>query len=166
MTLDAFNALSESAARDQLALCCSSDAWIDAMLVRRPFGTQSALVATADSMWAGMGESDILEAFAGHPKIGNMASLKARYAASGSLAASEQAGVGAASDAVIERLAKGNASYEARFGFIFIVCASGKSADEMCSLLEERLANSRDVELQIAAEEQRKIMQLRLEKLL
>lgn len=166
MSLETFNALEECAAREQLMLCCSADAWITGMLARRPFASRAALIASADSVWASMQESDLLDAFAGHPKIGDVASLKAKYAASGALAASEQAGVGAASDALIERLAQGNARYEMRFGFIFIVCASGKSAGEMCDLLETRLANGRELELRLAAEEQRKILQLRLEKLL
>jgi OHCU decarboxylase len=93
-------------------------------------------------------------------------SLKAKYAATGHLAAAEQAGVSDASDAVITRLAAGNAAYEQRFGFIFIVCATGKTAAEMLALLEERLDNDRDTELAIAAEEQLKILMIRLEKLL
>lgn len=136
------------------------------MLARRPLADESALRDAAQAVWQDLGETDWLEAFAGHPRIGDVASLQARYADSAHLAAREQAGVAAATDSVIERLAAGNAAYEQRFGFIFIVCATGKRADEMCALLEARLANDRDEELRIAAGEQLKILLLRLEQLL
>ncbi len=166
MSLAEFNKLDDAAARQALLLCCVSERWVRAMLDARPFASDDAFRAQADRCWAETQERDWLEAFEGHPKIGDVDSLKAKYANSGSLAAHEQASVADADGDVINRLAEGNASYEARFGFIFIVCATGKTAREMCELLEARLANDRAVELTIAAEEQRKIMQLRLEKLL
>lgn len=166
MTLEEFNGLPEAAARDALALCCVSDRWLDGMLARCPFPSREALLQAGDAVWEALEEADILQAFTGHPKIGDAGSLGKKYAASGSQAAAEQAGVDAADEALIARLAEGNARYLARFGFIFIVCASGKSASEMCALLEQRLGNERDRELRVAAEEQRKILQLRLEKML
>lgn len=166
VSLDEFNALSADRAREFLALCCVSERWIDGMLAARPFRDVVSLRATADAIWASLEEADFLQAFEGHPKIGDVDSLQRKYAASGSMAAGEQSGMASADRSVIERLAAGNERYEARFGFIFIVCASGKSAAEMSELLEERLDNRRDAELAIAAEEQRKILQLRLEKLL
>jgi 2-oxo-4-hydroxy-4-carboxy-5-ureidoimidazoline decarboxylase len=166
VTVEDFNALPEGAARTQLALCCVAERWVDGMLAARPFRDRSAVLALADDVWATMGEADLLQAFEGHPKIGDVNSLREKYAASSHLASGEQSSVQAADEETIARLAAGNAAYETRFGFIFIVCATGKSAEEMCALLEARLHNPREEELAIAAEEQRKILQLRLEKLL
>ena len=166
MTLAAFNELDESSARTALADCCVSHRWIAAVLARRPFASDEALRRAAEQCWDGLGEADWLEAFEGHPKIGDVTSLRAKYASSAALASSEQAAVAGADEAVLERLARGNSDYEARFGFIFIVCATGRSAAEMCDLLEARLHNSREEELRIAAAEQRKILMIRLEKLL
>lgn len=163
MDVNAFNALDEDAARRALESCCVAVRWVDGMLAQRPFASLQALSSAADAVWAQMNETDILEAFEGHPKIGDVNSLKAKYAHTGGLAAHEQASVSAASDDVIQRLADGNTAYEQRFGFIFIVCATGKSAAQMLALLEDRLHNERVQELTIAAEEQRKITQLRLE---
>ncbi len=164
MDLQRFNT-DEEFARSQLASCCVAQRWIDGVLGQRPFTDEAQLRAAADAVWARMSEPDLLEAFEGHPKIGDVSSLKAKYASTASLAAHEQSSVGSATDEIIERLAAGNTAYEERFGFIFIVCATGKSAEEMCDLLEARLNNDRADELRIAGEEQRKIMQLRLEKL-
>lgn len=146
--------------------CCASDAWVERMLTGTPYPDAAAVVAAADRNWQGLDESDYLQAFAAHPKIGDIHSLKAKYADTQTLAAAEQSGVATADDAVIQALARGNRDYQNKFGFIFIVCASGKSAREMCELLQARLPNDRTTELQNAAEEQRKILQLRLEKLL
>lgn len=163
MTLTEFNALAPHDAAQALELCCVSRRWIEGMLSGRPYSDIQSLRLAADKVWASLTKEDYLEAFEGHPKIGDVNSLKAKYAGSGDLAAHEQSGVAQATQAVIERLAKGNQRYEERFAFIFIVCATGKSALEMCELLERRLENDPEAELQIAAEEQRKILQIRLE---
>lgn len=165
MDVQAFNNLPEREARELLASCCVAARWVDGVLSHRPFTDFGDLRDSADAVWSTMGEAELLEAFEGHPKIGDVNSLKEKYASTAGLAAHEQSSVGNASEDVIQRLADGNAAYEERFGFIFIVCATGKSAQEMCELLEVRLHNERDQELRIAAEEQRKILQLRLEKL-
>lgn len=166
MSIDAFNALADTAAAEALGRCCVSRRWIEGVLAGRPYADDVALREAARRSWLQLGEEDCLEAFEGHPKIGDIHSLRAKYAASGDLAAQEQAGVAQADDALIERLAAGNAEYERRFGFIFIVCATGRSAAEMCTLLERRLHNDRDKELRIAADEQLKILMIRLEQLL
>jgi 2-oxo-4-hydroxy-4-carboxy-5-ureidoimidazoline decarboxylase len=106
-----------------------------------------------------------LEAFEQHPKIGDINSLKKQYANTVAWASNEQAGVDAASDEVLQALAKGNDDYERKFGYIFIVCATGKSAGEMLELLQSRLTNDPESEIKIGAEEQNKITKLRLEKL-
>jgi 2-oxo-4-hydroxy-4-carboxy-5-ureidoimidazoline decarboxylase len=166
MSLESFNALPDDEADRVLADCCVSRVWIAGVREARPYASAADFRATAVRVWSRLEESDWLEAFEGHPKIGDVNSLKAKYASSGHLAAAEQSGVASAADAVIERLASGNRAYEERFGFIFIVCATGKSAEEMLALLEQRLDNERDEELSIAAEEQLKILLIRLEKLL
>ena len=136
------------------------------MVSGRPYSSAEALRSAADQNWQGLDESDYLQAFDGHPKIGDVGSLKTKYANTKELAAGEQSSVNVASDDTIRALADGNSAYEDKFGFIFIVCATGKSAAQMTALLQARLPNERNQELINAAEEQRKIFQIRLEKLL
>lgn len=166
MTLHEFNALTDDAARAELLRCCGSTRWAEKTLARRPFADKAAALAAADAAWAETGEKDWLEAFAHHPRIGGKDALRAKFAATKAWAQGEQASVAAADEATLDALEKGNANYEARFGFIFIVCATGKSAAEMLALLNARLPNDRAPELKIAAGEQHKITKIRLEKLL
>jgi len=132
------------------------------MLQRRPFGNDARLLSAARIEWFGLSESDWLEAFSHHPPIGDRASLESRFPGTHDLSSKEQAGVGGANAEVIAALAEANAHYLERFGFIFIVCATGKSAEEMLGLLRDRLNNDRATELRIAANEQAKITALRL----
>ena len=166
MSLDRLNNASIEQAQHQLLQCCTSQRWVERMIKARPFSNAKELSQAADLNWLNLTDADYLQAFEGHPKIGDVSSLKAKYASTKSLAAGEQSSVNDANDSVIDALAKGNRDYENKFGFIFIVCATGKSAQQMLDLLEERLPNNRDLEVKNAAEEQRKIFQLRLEKLL
>jgi 2-oxo-4-hydroxy-4-carboxy-5-ureidoimidazoline decarboxylase len=160
------DAMEEHGAREALARCCGAERWVDAMIARRPFGNDDALFRAAGEAWAAMEEGDILEAFAHHPRIGaDLASLRARFAPTKEWSAGEQAGVTSAGEQTLLALRDGNASYEARFGYIFIVCATGKSADEMLALLKARMNNTPDDELRIAAAEQAKIIEIRLSKL-
>jgi 2-oxo-4-hydroxy-4-carboxy-5-ureidoimidazoline decarboxylase len=152
-------------ARDLLQSCCGASAWVDRMMARRPFGSGEALVGAAREEWFALGRPDWLEAFSHHPKIGDRDSLRQRFARTAHLSEREQAGVDGASENVLEDLAEGNREYERRFGYIFIVCASGKSADEMLGLLRQRLPNAPDVEIRLAAEEQARITELRLMRL-
>ena len=145
---------SRDEARTLLAGCCGSTRWLDAMLARRPFGSMTALVESAATIWRGLSESDWLEAFSHHPKIGDRR-------ASG-VASREQSGVASASEDIVRQLADANREYEARFGYIFIICATGKSAISMLAALRDRLGNDAATEIRIAAEEQLKITQLRL----
>ena len=135
------------------------------MLRRTPFADWAAVKAAADETWWELDREDWLEAFSHHPRIGDIDTLRARFASTGAWASGEQSGVDSASDEVLGGLAEGNRRYEQQFGYIFIVCATGKSAAAMLGLLQERLGNSPDQELPIAAEQQRQIMQLRLDKL-
>jgi allantoinase len=153
--------------RDLLARCCSARAWIDAVLEdARNASPDLRLASLAERPFDRMTRDDWLEAFAGHPRIGDLESLRHRFGSTASLAASEQRGTLNTSDRVLRALAQGNAEYERRFGHIFIVCATDKSADEMLSLLEQRLSNDAATELAIAAGEQRRITRLRLAALL
>jgi 2-oxo-4-hydroxy-4-carboxy-5-ureidoimidazoline decarboxylase len=166
MSIEAINSASEEQARHSFRQCCTSERWVEGMVADRPYHSPEALVAAADTNWKNLSEADYLQAFDGHPKIGDVSSLKAKYADTKSLAAGEQSSVDAANDDTIQALAQGNSDYEDKFGFIFIVCATGKSATEMLELLQARLPNDRSSELRNAAEEQRKIFHIRLEKLL
>ena len=164
MTIEELNGLSAADAHDLFLRCCGSQTWARAMTARRPFLDRAAVGREADTIWLGLGQDDWLEAFASHPRIGSGGS--GRSGGSGQWAAREQAGMDVASDEIRRRIAQGNNEYEARFGFIYLVCATGKLAEDLLAILEERLTHTRDEELRIAAEEQRKITQLSLEKLL
>jgi len=155
----------DAEARRLLTTCCGSSRWVERMMARRPFGSTATLLASARDEWHGLTPDDWREAFAHHPKIGDRATLRAKFASTRHLAEQEQSGVAGASDAVLDALAEGNRGYEEKFGYIFIVCATGKSAEEMLALLQVRLNNRPDVEIHIAAGEQAKITEIRLESL-
>lgn len=162
LTLD--NA-SEDDARRMLTACCGVSRWVDRMLARRPFGSAEALLAAARDEWWGLTDADWREAFAHHPRIGDRDALRARFPATAHLSEREQSGVDGADDDVLDALAEANRAYEARFGYIFIVCATGKTAEEMLALLRERIGNEPADEIRIAAAEQAKITELRLQSL-
>jgi 2-oxo-4-hydroxy-4-carboxy-5-ureidoimidazoline decarboxylase len=165
--LAAWNATGESAALEAMLACCGAKRWAAAMVVLRPIGSVEELSDAADRAWAKMQESDWLEAFACHPRIGERnPALVAAHASAQSSAWSrqEQSSATIAKVSVLAELAEGNRLYEERFGFTYIVCATGKNADEMLAILKRRLASSRDAELREAAEQQRQIMQIRLGK--
>ncbi len=156
----------EREARRALLRCCASTAWADGMLRNRPFRDDAAVLRKADEVWATLTQSDYLQAFSGHPRIGaDKPQLRERFASTATWSSGEQAAVAHASEAVLDRLKELNDAYEARFGYLFIVCATGKSAQEMLQLLEDRMSNDPDTELAIAAAEQAKITKIRLEKL-
>ena len=166
MTLDQLNHLPPPEAWIAFERCCGASAWVEYMCARRPFRDPAELMREAERLAARLRPEDWREAFAHHPRIGDAVALRARFPATAGWARDEQGGAAAAPDATLEALARGNREYEERFGFTFVVCATGKSAEEMLAMLEARLGNPRDVELAIAAEEQMKITRLRLEKLL
>jgi 2-oxo-4-hydroxy-4-carboxy-5-ureidoimidazoline decarboxylase len=132
------------------------------MLGRRPFGSQEALMTAARDEWFALSEEDWREAFSHHPRIGDVADLRRRFPATHALSAREQRGVTGVSGEVLSALAEANRAYLERFGYIFIICASGRSAEEMLDALQRRLRNDPAVEILIAAEEQARIMELRL----
>jgi 2-oxo-4-hydroxy-4-carboxy-5-ureidoimidazoline decarboxylase len=158
----AWNALSRAEAVVALRHCCGAARWVEAMEKARPFADEADLKRASAAAFAGLGDADWREAFAHHPKIGDAASLRARFASTAHLAGREQAGVEGAAAKTLERLAALNRDYERRHGFIFIVCATGKSADEMLALLVARIDRDTAAELRTAAAEQEKITALRL----
>lgn len=166
MDLDQFNAMAVDQLKAELTRCCGSSRWVEQMIAARPFKSVSELMTCSDDVWQYLAVDDWQEAFAHHPKIGDLSSIKARFASTSAWAQGEQKGVASASDDVLEALAKGNSDYEQKFGYIFIVCATGKSADEMLVLLQERLKNEPAHEIRNAMHEQNKITRIRLEKLL
>ena len=165
MSLEYLNALSASEAANEFLKCCGSKRWADAMTRRRPYPNLEDLTLTANKIWWSLEPSDWLEAFRSHPKIGEKKTAEAVSQQAQNWAGQEQAAVQTASRETLDSLAELNQQYEAKFGFIFIVCATGKSADEMLALLRARLNNEIPIELRIAAAEQAKITEIRLKKL-
>ena len=157
-----FNQASQQEAFDLLMQCNTSERWCRQVADSRPFIDFAALIKTADAIWETSSETDLLQAFEGHPEIGDVSTLREKYQNTARSASHEQSGVNSANEVILSSLAKANKAYKEKFGFIFIVCASGKSAEEMLALLEARLPNSREEELINAAEEQRKITHIRL----
>lgn len=166
VSLADLNAMSEPQAKKLLAECCGASRWVSRMLARRPFKSRAAVLATADEIWRSLDSADWREAFSHHPRIGERKSATPHTARGSAWAAREQSGVEGADDDLRADLAAANREYEQRFGYIYIVFATGKSAEGMLALARKRLRNDTDVELRVAAEEQRKITRLRLDKLL
>lgn len=166
MNLEELNKLNTTELEVAFQQCCNAQKWYKGLAAAAPFSSEKELYQKSDKIWASCTEEDFLEAFLAHPKIGDVSSLAKKFQATKTWAGNEQSGVDSASMEVIERLAKGNDDYEKKFGFIFIVCATGKTAAEMLALLEARIDNDRAEELLIAAGEQHKITDIRLKKLL
>jgi OHCU decarboxylase len=144
--------------------CCGSKRWADAMVALRPIASVAALSEAADRAWSTMQEADWLEAFACHPRIGERKVSIQAGEQSARWSRAEQARTSSASDRVLDEIAAGNERYEELFGFTYIVCATGKSAEEMLEILRRRLGSTRATELREAAEQQRQILQIRLGK--
>jgi 2-oxo-4-hydroxy-4-carboxy-5-ureidoimidazoline decarboxylase len=161
--LSSWNKFSIEDALDAMLACCGARRWAAAMVALRPIDGVQELSVAADRIWGTMEEADWLEAFACHPRIGER---KAARVSEKSVAWSrqEQSTASSAAERVLAELAAGNTTYEQRFGFTYIVCATGKSADEMLAILNRRLAGDRAGELIEAAEQQRQITQIRLGK--
>ena len=160
------NALSPDKAEAAFLDCCGSREWARRMAGSRPFRMFEQLFAVSEKIWFSLTPADWLEAFAAHPKIGSTKAAASQKKRAARWSESEQAGVAAANAAVKKQLAEANRLYLDKFGFIFIVCATGRSADEMLAICKARTGNSAATELTIAAEEQLKITEIRLAKLL
>jgi len=165
MTIDLFNQQSPELIRQQLFTCCGSSVWADKLVCMKPVNSVDELIAKSDICWNECGKTDWLEAFTHHPKIGDLESLEKKFQSTKEWASGEQSGVNSAAKPTIQELADGNKKYEDKFGFIFIVCATGKTAEEMLELLLTRLRNDPEKEILIARNEQNKITHLRLKKL-
>src|SRR5258708_27935481 len=132
------NKLEPSALREALGICCGAAAWVEGMLRLFPVATEEALLQEAERVWYSCGEGDWREAFTHHPRIGDLESLKVKFGSMGQWAAGEQSGVNVASEEVLKELAAGNKTYEKRFGYIFIGCATGKATFKSFCLINGR----------------------------
>jgi len=158
------DALDPEAAAAALRRACGAEGWVRRMLARRPFTSTAQLLEAAEAEWSAATREERLEAFSHHPRIGeDMHALRERFRNTAGLSMREQAGVVGADEGTLLALRAANAAYRERFGFIFIICASGKTAGEMLAALELRLASDPETELLTAAREQGKILRLRLE---
>ena len=166
MTLESLNSLTISDANEQFETCCGAANWVEKMNQNRPFQNKDDLYQKSESIWFSLSSKDWLEAFIHHPKIGDIDSLRKKFHNTKSISENEQSGVNDAAESTLKDLAESNQLYQDKFGFIFIICATGKSADEMLALIKIRLNNNANAEMRNAAKEQNKITQLRLEKLL
>ena len=158
--LERFNQLSDEEAAGELLAVCHSRRWAKQVAAGRPYADLDALQRAADEVWLGLSPEDWREAFAAHPRIGEGGGAAADWSRQ------EQAGVGGAGQDVRQRLARGNAEYEARFGHVFLISAAGRDAGEILAALDERLGNDPATELRVAAGEHRRITRLRLERLM
>jgi 2-oxo-4-hydroxy-4-carboxy-5-ureidoimidazoline decarboxylase len=166
MNIESLNELIQQQAINAFMQCNTSETWCKKMVASRPFSDAQSVFEQADIHWKQSIAKDLLQAFDGHPEIGDVSTLREKYKNTAESAGHEQSGVNTASENTLHLLAQGNQDYKDKFDFIFIVCASGRSAGEMLELLVERFPNSREQELVNAAEEQRKITHIRLENLL
>lgn len=163
MDLATLDALPTAAAAEELLACCGSPRWAAAVAARRPFRDLDHLQQAADEAWWALDEEDWRRAFAAHPRIGERAAGGGTHAR---WSAGEQSAAGRADQAVRDEIARGNVEYEERFGHVFLICASGRSGEEILADLRRRLRNPPEVELRTAAEEQAKITRLRLARLI
>jgi 2-oxo-4-hydroxy-4-carboxy-5-ureidoimidazoline decarboxylase len=166
MTLEELNTISQPELKEELFKCCGSTSWVKMMMTHFPADRLEDLLDNAEEVWNECGDDEWKVAFTHHPKIGDMESLAKKFSSTATWASGEQGLVSEASKEIIAAIAEGNRLYEEKFGYIFIVCATGKSAEEMLALLEDRLNNKPEEELKIAAAEQLKITKLRLQKLI
>ena len=165
MTLQDFNLLPGEKIKELLFQCCGCTAWADQLLQEFPYNSIDELKHKSDNIWFSCDESSWLEAFTHHPKIGDLKSLEEKFASTKQLASAEQSGVAQAAPDTLKQLRNANILYEEKFGYIFIVCATGKSASEMLLLLQQRLKHDRSDELKVAITEQNKITHLRINKI-
>jgi 2-oxo-4-hydroxy-4-carboxy-5-ureidoimidazoline decarboxylase len=157
-TLAAFNSAAGDAATASVAACCASGAFVRAIVAGRPYADVAAVLAAADAAFARLDDDDVAEAVAAHPRIGAPAAA--------GWSRDEQSGALAAAADVSRALAEGNQAYQQRFGHVFLICATGLTAEQMLAALRARLQNDFSSERLVVARELRKITMLRLEKLL
>ena len=159
-----WNAIAGSEAAQEILPCCGSQRWAHALARLRPFDDAERLFGSSDEIWRQLDPSDWDEAFSSHPRIGEKKAPESATAKSAQWSGQEQSGVALSGANIQEQLRRANREYEERFGRIYIVCATGKSAEEMLAILYRRLENDDTSELRETAEQQRQITQLRLRK--
>jgi OHCU decarboxylase len=164
--LEQLNAAARKDAFEALLACCGSIRWAQRMSEARPFADEAELLAAAERIWRELRPADWLEAFASHPRIGERRAATPQPARSAQWSEAEQSGTRHSTPEILAELAEANRAYEEKFGCLFIVCATGRSSEQMLALCRERLGNDNEAELFVAAEEQRKITELRLRKLI
>ena len=165
MNIKTFNNLSFAERQAELFKCCGSTPWSQTLAKINSIHTIEELKKESDRIWFSLSEDDWREAFTHHPKIGDVESLKKKFASTAAWASNEQSKIAEANEEMLSELKEMTDAYENKFGYIFIVSATGKSAGEILSLLEKRLINNPAFEGRVAAEEQNKITHLRLDKL-
>lgn len=166
ISLAQLNTMEKSIANNWFMQTCTATRWCESMTDSRPYDSVDQVIDNATAHWQAMQESDFIEAFEGHPMIGDIHSLREKYAATKAMAGSEQAGTASASEATLQTLQQANKAYLDKHGFIFIICASGLSAQTMLETLQARFVNTTNTEMKIAAQEQIKITLLRIRKAL
>ena len=164
--LEEINQKEPAEAESMFCACCGSTEWAKRMASLRPFESEDSLMQAAASIWNELKTSDWLEAFGSHPKIGDTKAASSQQEQSVDWSAGEQAGMSSADKLLKQELAEANREYFDKFGFIFIVCATGKGAEEMLEICTSRITNDRKTEIANAAAEQQKITEIRLRKLL
>ncbi|MEO6723493.1 MAG: 2-oxo-4-hydroxy-4-carboxy-5-ureidoimidazoline decarboxylase [Ferruginibacter sp.] len=166
MTIHDLNQMPPDELKAALFNCCGSVKWVDKMMSWFPMEELVELLDMAEAEWYKCTPGDWREAFSHHPKIGDTASLQKKFAATAEWVQDEQSGVNTANEQTLNALTEANKKYEQQFGYIFIISATGKSAEEMLSILEQRLNNTPEEEIRIAADEQNKITLIRIQKLM
>jgi OHCU decarboxylase len=166
VTVEELNALPHAKAVEVFTACCGAHRWVAGMVERRPFSAADEVVAVGNELWRQMKERDWREAFDHHPRIGESRSAVAQDKQAASWSVGEQSRAATVDAGIQRQIADANVAYEARFGHIYIVCAAGRSADELLAIARSRMSNDPATEMRVAAEEQRKITELRLRKLL
>lgn len=165
--LERLNALSPQAAREEFYRCCGSGRWSAAMAAARPYGSMADVMIASSGVWPAMRREDWLEAFSRHPTVGDLSALRKGLDGTALWATGGQAaGTAGASEQTLRELAEAVDAYERKFGYVFIVCATDGSAEGLLRVMRSRLANPWEKELNVAAEEQKKITRARLEKML
>jgi len=162
--LDLLNTMHSREAQEIFKSCCGSQRWAEAMVLARPFSNEAQLLKHSGAVWKKCSSDDYLEAFTAHPRIGAKKKAKSQSERSGAWSSDEQKSTRDAQDATLSALERDNEIYYERFGFIFIICATGKSAEQMLNALQQRLNNDRPTEIASAATEQNEITKLRLQK--
>jgi allantoicase len=164
--LAGFNLQPQQKTIKSLLDCCGCNKWAEQLATLRPFATRAQVSEASDKIWTALSHDDWLEAFRHHPPIGGKQAATKQSATASRWSSAEQSRAQVAPSAVLTAIAEGNRAYAAKFGYVFLICATAKTSEEILQAMKQRMSNNPETELRVAAEEQRKITRLRLEKLL